>query len=245
MIYNYDDLYFRILTIFSITHDDGYFEVKKRPYAALSYKLSGKAEFEIMNNNFFVKSKDILYIPANTDYKVKYSSNRSIVIHMNDCNYTNPECFCFGKKTYIETMFLDLLRLWKKNHSVNQAKACMYNILYNISEEKRLTVCEPEFINAVEYIKSHCYDVALDINQVCCKCYISRTKLQKLFLRYYGVSPKQYLLKLKMDKAFKLLADEHLTIGETAVLCGFKDGKYFSRLFHQKFGYPPSMFRES
>ncbi len=244
IIYNYEHLSFQILNVIHMTHTDGDFDVKERPYAALSYKTDGNAEFEISGAKLYTAPKDIIFIPAYTDYKVKYSSNSSIVVHLTDCNYTKAESFGFGNVTYIEKMFSDLLYLWEKNHSENQAKSCVYDILHNLSEEHRLTVFNPIFTDAVEYIKNHCFDADLDINKVCENCGIGRTTLQKLFLNNYGISPKQYILKLRMDKALKLLAEEHLTIAETALLCGFNDEKYFSRLFRSKFGCPPSRFRE-
>lgn len=244
MIYNYEELSFQILNVIRITHDDGSFEVKKRPYAALSYKLEGNAEFEISGSKLLTAPKDIIFIPANTEYKVTYSSNSSIVVHMTDCNYTEAECFGFGNKAYIEVMFTDLMCLWEKNRSAHQLKARVYDILYNLSEEHRLTVCNPMFLNAVEYMKNNCFNTDMDINKICDTCCISRTSLQKLFLSYYGISPKQYLLKLRMDNALTLLAEERRQISEIALLCGFKDEKYFSRLFRKKFGYPPSHFRE-
>lgn len=244
IIYNYESLTFQILNVSRISHDNGVFNVKKRPFSALSYKLCGNAEFEISGSSFSTVPKDILFIPAYTDYKAKYYDNESIVVHMTDCNYTKAESFDLGNKAYIDAMFRDLLCLWDKNHSANQSKSRVYDILYSLSEEQRLTACNPIFSAAVEYMKSHCFDPDTDINKICDSCCIGRTSLQKLFLSYYGVSPKQYLIKLRMNKALKLLAQSRLSIEETALSCGFKDEKYFSRLFRKKFGYPPSHFRE-
>lgn len=41
MIYNFEGLSFQILTVDRFSHKDGCFKVKERPYAALSFRLSG------------------------------------------------------------------------------------------------------------------------------------------------------------------------------------------------------------
>jgi len=47
MIYDYDDLEFHIMTADRFVHKDGYFEIKARPFAALSFRVSGTGVFEV------------------------------------------------------------------------------------------------------------------------------------------------------------------------------------------------------
>ena len=47
MIYNFDNLSFQILTVDRFFHQKGFFEVNTRPYAALSFRVSGTGDFEI------------------------------------------------------------------------------------------------------------------------------------------------------------------------------------------------------
>ena len=238
MIYDCDYLTFQVQAIARMPHTEGYFKVKKRPYGAISYKISGTSEFEIDGKKLFVKPKDILFIPANTDYTAKYSVNDSIIIHVTDCNYTSPECICVENKELVEYLFFNLLTLWEKNHSVNQAKSCIYDIFYKILGEH--LSYNPTFKNMLEYINKHFCDADLSISNVCCKYYISKSTAQRLFLKNTGISPKQYLLKLRMEKAMFLLAEGDLLIKDIALQCGFKDEKYFSKIFQEKIGCPPS-----
>ena len=52
MIYNFDELTFQILTIDPYTHEKGVFNVKARPYAAFSLRLSGTGSFEVAGKRF-------------------------------------------------------------------------------------------------------------------------------------------------------------------------------------------------
>ena len=240
MIYNFDSLSFQLLTITRDKHFAGVFDVQKRQYAAISYKISGEAEFEIMNKKLNVKANDILFIPANTDYKVAYTENDSIIIHITDCNYDTPEIISFENKAEIEYLFFNLLNEWEKNHSVNQAKSRIYDILFNLSEEKRRH--NHMFDEISSYMEKNFSNPNLNIEDICRHFYISRTNLQRIFLKFVGISPKQYLLKLKLEKSFRLLKEGKMSIKEIALSCGFADEKYFSRVFKEKIGCSPSHF---
>ena len=86
MIYNYDELYFQILTIDPFFHNPGFFDVPARPYAALSFRVSGTGDFEIDGKHLQTRPGDVLFLPANTPYKVNYSVSESIVVHFGYCN---------------------------------------------------------------------------------------------------------------------------------------------------------------
>ena len=68
MIYNFEQLSFQILTIERFFHEEGFFDVKARPYAALSLRVNGSDAFKIGDKNFFVKPGDVLFIPVNIPY---------------------------------------------------------------------------------------------------------------------------------------------------------------------------------
>lgn len=240
MIYNFDSLTFQIQTVTRSKHPAGFFSVSKRPYAAISYKISGDAELEIMNKKLTVKANDILFIPANADYNVTYTENDSIIIHITDCNYEIPESISFKNKEKIGYLFFNLLNAWERNQSVNQAKAYIYDIFYNLSEENRRHNRLFEDISA--YMGNNFSNPDFSIADVCRHFYISRTNLQKKFSECVGISPKQYLFKLKLEKSFRLLNDGEMSIKEVASKCGFADEKYFSRVFKYKTGCPPSHF---
>ena len=71
MIYNFDDLEFRVLSVDIFTHKPGTLEVNARQYAALSYRVSGTGEFNIDGKHLKINPGDILFIPAHMSYKVE------------------------------------------------------------------------------------------------------------------------------------------------------------------------------
>ncbi|MEC0249460.1 AraC family transcriptional regulator, partial [Paenibacillus chitinolyticus] len=69
-----------------------------------------------------------------------------------------------------------------------------------------------------------------------------RTYLSKLFRQHTGLTPTQFLLKIRMERA-KLLMTEGSTIEQIAYSVGFSDPLYFSKQFKKWFGCTPSEYR--
>ena len=67
---------------------------------------------------------------------------------------------------------------------------------------------------------------------------------RKMFKRYTGISPKQYLLQLKIMRAKELLVNSDMAIKEIAYYLGFQSIYYFSRIFKEKTGMNPSELRK-
>ena len=67
--------------------------------------------------------------------------------------------------------------------------------------------------------------------------------ITRLFQEHYKISPGQYLLNLRINKACRLLAENKLSIQEIAISCGFSNQNYFSRLFRKKMRVTPSNYR--
>ncbi|OGX61532.1 MAG: AraC family transcriptional regulator [Paenibacillus sp. RIFOXYA1_FULL_44_5] len=71
-----------------------------------------------------------------------------------------------------------------------------------------------------------------------------RTHLSRMFKQYTGLSPMNFLLKIRMERA-KLLLHERLTIEQVASSVGFPDALYFSKQFKKWHGSSPKEFRHS
>lgn len=70
-----------------------------------------------------------------------------------------------------------------------------------------------------------------------------RTHLTKLFKEATGLSPMQYLHKVRMRKAEALLESNDLTIAQVATSVGYNDPLFFSKQFRKWRGHSPSDYR--
>lgn len=65
----------------------------------------------------------------------------------------------------------------------------------------------------------------------------------RLFRAVTGVSPKAYLIEIRLRNARQLLAESNLKIEAIAAQLGYRNVYFFSRQFTQKTGWTPSAYR--
>ncbi len=69
--------------------------------------------------------------------------------------------------------------------------------------------------------------------------------LRKLFKKEMGLTPLEYMTRMRMKKAESLLLSmgaQDYSVAEVAGLCGYEDPLYFSRVFKKTFGVSPSAY---
>lgn len=67
--------------------------------------------------------------------------------------------------------------------------------------------------------------------------------LERAFGRDYGLSPQQYLRRLRMQTACQLLVSSNLALAQVAERCGFADQSHFTRDFRSLTGMTPRAYR--
>ncbi len=82
------------------------------------------------------------------------------------------------------------------------------------------------------------------IEDICKSVYISRYYLTHLFKEYSGISPVQYIISKRMEKAKQLLCDTSLSVHEIAELTGYTEETSFLRTFKKTENMTPSEFRK-
>lgn len=73
---------------------------------------------------------------------------------------------------------------------------------------------------------------------------MSRTTFAERFREQIGQSPASYLAQVRMDAAMTYLAQDGLTVSETARLLGYESDAGFSRAFRRHTGAVPSVWRQ-
>lgn len=87
------------------------------------------------------------------------------------------------------------------------------------------------------------YAENLSLERVAREAGVSACYLSKLFKKEEGVNFKQYVIKVRMEKAKFLLGAGKMNIGEVARACGYSEASYFCRIFKQYWGMLPKEFQ--
>jgi AraC-like DNA-binding protein len=101
---------------------------------------------------------------------------------------------------------------------------------------------EPAIQKAKIYLEDH-WDRIVDMTALARSLHVTYRHFRGQFKASTGISPHQYHLHVKINKAKELLEEQRLEIKEIAALLGFNDPYYFSRLFKKKTGLAPSELR--
>ncbi|MBH5318937.1 response regulator [Paenibacillus sp. GSMTC-2017] len=95
---------------------------------------------------------------------------------------------------------------------------------------------------AIQYIKSS-FQKNLSLELVSSIVYLNPVYFSKLFKQKTGTGYKEYVTKLRMEKAEELLADSELSITKIAETVGYPDVRHFTQVFRKNYACTPSQFR--
>jgi AraC-like DNA-binding protein len=73
-------------------------------------------------------------------------------------------------------------------------------------------------------------------------CHMSRFSFSRLFRRTFGCSCREYVMRLRIDTACKMLEAPHSSITSVAIAAGFTDASYFARMFRRHLGSSPKEY---
>ena len=96
---------------------------------------------------------------------------------------------------------------------------------------------------AREFI-DHCYDHPLNLDQISEKACFSRYHFLRLFRQAFNITPHQYLIEKRIEKAKELLSSDDLRVTDVCFEVGFQSLGSFSSLFHKYVGHAPVTYRE-
>lgn len=96
---------------------------------------------------------------------------------------------------------------------------------------------------AIDFIENNLHH-HIYIQQLAELSFMSVRNFQRIFKEATGLSPNDYLLELRIQKASKLLTDTDSAIYEVSGLVGITDWFYFSKAFKKKFGVSPLKYRK-
>jgi AraC-like DNA-binding protein len=157
--------------------------------------------------------------------------------------------FKIGLHEYILSIFSKIFEEVRLQRPLYQIKvgSLIFSLLAEIlSYERRKD--HPSYSQQItektKYLIETNIDSEIDMTSIAQTIGVSASRLNEIFKTYTSMTPYQYYIQIKIDKACRLLEQENISIKEAAFKLGFKDQYYFSRLFRQKTGVTPSKWKK-
>jgi YesN/AraC family two-component response regulator len=141
--------------------------------------------------------------------------------------------FLLDEALYYSTTFGELMaNIWELVEKIVQ---CV--------EKKDHKVDTPAFFNSIEQYLEQNLSEPLSLQSVCSVFGISQTYLSRLFRKYKNMSFNEYLTAIRIDEAKRLIIENpNIPLKDVAMLVGYNDQFYFSRVFRSVTGVPPSEY---
>ena len=98
-------------------------------------------------------------------------------------------------------------------------------------------------INSTNYMKQHISE-AFSLSELAHNAMESRTSYVEKFKMLFKMTPFEYLRKLRVNHAIKLLTATTKSIAEIAQSCGFSDSAHMIKIFKEDTGLTPAKYRK-
>lgn len=231
-------------------------------YYVIGYVESGTRRLFCKNNQYIIKSGDILLLNPNDNHGCTQSGEDALdYIGINipvDTMLSLSEEIT-GKNTLLGfsqnvikdstlRVFLQFLHQMILSDGEMFEKEEMLFILISILLEKYgqpFENCIPECRDEIEiaccFMEEH-YAEHISLEQLCKCSTLSKSTLLRAFTRSKGVTPYRYLQSVRVGKA-KALLEKGINPIDVALQTGFADQSHFTNFFNMYIGLPPAAYK--
>lgn len=106
----------------------------------------------------------------------------------------------------------------------------------------RLACAQPKLAEAAQLMESN-IEEPIELQELATLARISRRQLERLFLKHVGCTPSRYYLRVRLNRARRLLKQTSCSIVEIASMCGFVSATHVSRCYRKTMGRAPKYER--
>lgn len=228
----------------------------------LIYMAAGKGVFYFKNGKKIVeKGNMVLFRPGEPQVYTYYAADKVEVfwVHFTGSQvedflsyYDLPKdenVFFTGSSPDYQWLYNQMIRelqLRRENYD-ELLQILLHHVLLIINRylkesKKGITDILDEMECAINYFNEN-YNKPIEIEQYAKEQHVSTNWFIHNFKKVAGVTPQQYIIRLRISAAKEYLVSTNKTIKEIAMTVGYNNALYFSRLFRKSTGLSPSDYR--
>lgn len=210
----------------------------------LSFCKEGQITY-IQNGTEYVSNKDCaIILPKCGTYLIKREISGTFPVINFDCLEFLCDTITVIPVGNAEELIADYERM-KKLFGFDGNRTQIFGIFYGMLHKLGSDDIPRELLGAVRMICNEYSDASLTNAKLASACNISEVYFRKLFTNHFGISPKQYIIDVRIQKAKQLLAEGVWSGSVISEKCGFSNPYHFCRLFKQHTGITPSEYRKA
>ena len=224
-----------------------------RNFDAVVYFVEGEIEYNFAHKTFTAKKGDLLFLPGNLPYSGKRHTEE-ITIFVMDFKSLNKDDFeKIGAPCAVEiknqdnvfSSFSAAVDLWHKHtaETMLTLKSILYSLISSVYTAEVSGHTAHSVNDMLSYVAKNIKNPNLSIKKICDEFYISESQLRRNIRKITGLSPNEYIVTLRINKAKSELSYTGKSIADISYECGFSSPYYFSRCFSKYTGMTPSKYR--
>ncbi len=227
---------------------------KPRHAHALVYFIEGNCEYVYSDKTYTATPGSVLFLPYGKEYIIhRHSTAQCIYIDFLTLDGTPVSPFVknYPNASQFRDVFTGLYSLYKQKRIGYECEmmSMLYKLISLIQIADRTSylpgVKYQKIAAAVDYINKNYCNGQIRVSYLAKLSGVSTRYFGELFTVFFGVSPKEYIIRMQLETAKNLLISTSDTISNIADTCGFGDVYYFSKMFRKATGETPSAFRKA
>lgn len=250
---------FRVQGVYHYTIEPGTAGCQQTaPFPGFIFPLCGQAEFHFDGAPYLAGVGNVIHGGADMrlDKRVVGNAKWEYISVLYDIAGTEPEGICLPKAHFAlaghSSRLTEILwRLWEMFNQPGALAAFRTETLFRRALEEVFACARGQasggaqalFEQVSAHIHEHYMD-ALTVRALAAQSGVNENRLFYVFNKYAGMGPGDYLIAYRLNRARELLITGDAPVSEVAKFVGYSDALYFSRIFRNRFGVPPSTLRE-
>ncbi|AYG68375.1 AraC family transcriptional regulator (plasmid) [Rhizobium sp. CCGE531] len=247
---------------YEVRHDEPYdWDGRRRgqtPFTVLQHTISGSGRLRYENRNYRVNSGDTLLVlvPHNHRYWlekgerweyfwISMNGEEALRIHRLILSAAGPVLKL--QPTTVDHLADCGLRLVRGATTPASASAIAYEAAMALYDDVFGSHAFAADRSAMQIVIDHIdanLDKPLPVDELAKVSGLSRAHFSRVFAESEGLSPAEFVLQQRMQRAAKLLTKAaFIPVKEVAIMSGFDDANYFSKVFRRIYGINPTEFR--
>lgn len=232
-----------IKEIFTVNSPKGRFEkMNLRTSYGLSFCQEGQITYAHNNRRVVSNKNCAVILPKGQSYTITGDKSGLFPVINFDCQ--TPLCDTVvsisvqNNEAFLKDFEkLKTLSIFKQNRA--EMMSVFYHMLHRLSAQNM--PCKT-ILPAAKYIEKNFQNPNITNAYLAQMCNISEVYFRRSFTKHFKVSPKQYILDIRINKAKQLLSEGTLKINAVAEQCGFSGQYHFCRIFKEKTGLTPTEY---
>lgn len=138
----------------------------------------------------------------------------------------------------------DILSYIESSTIINQMLTSLLSTYLTQQPDAGLLRCPDWILEAKEYIDEN-YAEKVNVKEIAQMYHVSEAYFIRSFKKYFGKTPKTYIINKRLDEGKNLLLTSNDSINEIAYKVGFPSHSLFTQFFKKMYGRTPSDFRNN